>query len=252
MTAIPLPGRRFGKAKSAERGDAMRTSSGHASIQNGCSRHTSDVAMPLSCCFRIAMICSSLNRDLFILSVSFVGTDSTSNWRRKSDHTDQSGDARYQKSHVASAVLFDWFLPTSVFRERPTYETRIDRLERDRIVLQEKIDNAVPEKGRLEDCMELALRFLSSPWNIYKNGDYALRQTVLRLAFAKPLRYNQNGVYGTPEFSFPFKYLEGISGSKSEMVLLERIELSTSPLPRECSTSELQQRRCALVAWRRL
>ena len=77
------------------------------------------------------------------------------------------------------------------------YETRIDRLERDRIVLQEKIDNAVPEKGRLEDCMELALRFLSSPWNIYKNGDYALRQTVLRLAFAKPLRYSLNGVYGT-------------------------------------------------------
>nr|WP_234170434.1 TIGR02466 family protein [Ruegeria pomeroyi] len=29
------------------------------------------------------MNCSSLNRDLFILSVSFVGTDSTSNWRRK-------------------------------------------------------------------------------------------------------------------------------------------------------------------------
>ena len=26
------------------------------------------------------------------------------------------------------------------------------------------------------------------------------------------------------------------------MVLLERIELSTSPLPRECSASELQQR----------
>ena len=27
------------------------------------------------------------------------------------------------------------------------------------------------------------------------------------------------------------------------MVLLEGIELSTSPLPRECSTTELQQRR---------
>ena len=26
-----------------------------------------------------------------------------------------------------------------------------------------------------------------------------------------------------------------------DLVLLERIELSTSPLPRECSTSELQQ-----------
>jgi hypothetical protein len=29
------------------------------------------------------------------------------------------------------------------------------------------------------------------------------------------------------------------------MVLLEGIELSTSPLPRECSTTELQQRRAA-------
>ncbi len=31
------------------------------------------------------------------------------------------------------------------------------------------------------------------------------------------------------------------------MVLLERIELSTSPLPRECSTSELQQHDAALI-----
>ena len=85
------------------------------------------------------------------------------------------------------------------------YETRIDKLERDRIVLQEKIENAVPEKGRLENCMELAMRFLSSSWNIYKNGDYALRQTVLRLAFAKPLRYSLNGVYGTPEFFLPIQ-----------------------------------------------
>ena len=29
-----------------------------------------------------------------------------------------------------------------------------------------------------------------------------------------------------------------------EVVLQERIELSTSPLPRECSTTELLQRRC--------
>ena len=38
---------------------------------------------PLSCYFRIAMICSSVNRDLFIPSVSSFGTGSTANWRRK-------------------------------------------------------------------------------------------------------------------------------------------------------------------------
>ncbi len=99
------------------------------------------------------------------------------------------------------------------------YEGKIDKLERDKIVLQEKIGKAVPEKGRLEDCMELALSFLSSPWNIYKNGDFAMRQTVLRMAFSEPLTYSPNGVYGTPKFSFPFRYLEGISCRKSEMVL---------------------------------
>ncbi len=31
------------------------------------------------------------------------------------------------------------------------------------------------------------------------------------------------------------------------MVLLDRIELSTSPLPRECSTTELQQHTVALA-----
>ena len=121
------------------------------------------------------------------------------------------------------------------------YESRIEKLERDKLVLNDKIAKSVPPKGRLEDCIELSLKFLSSPWNIWKNGDFAMRQAVLRLAFAEPLRYSQNGVYETPKFSFPFKCLGEFSGSKSEMVLLERIELSTSPLPRECSTSELQQ-----------
>lgn len=126
------------------------------------------------------------------------------------------------------------------------YEDKIDKLERDKFVLQEKIDKAVPDKGRLEDCIELSLRFLASPWNIYKNGDFAMRQTVLRLAFAEPLRYAPNGMYRTPEFSFPFRYLGGFLEQKSEMVLPERFELSTSPLPRECSTPELRQR----SAWR--
>ena len=122
------------------------------------------------------------------------------------------------------------------------YEARIDKLERERIVLSERLEKAVLVKGQLEDCIELALKFLSNPWNIYKNGDFTMRQTVLRLAFSKPLRYSQNGVYGTPDFAFPFRYLGEISGSKSEMVPQGRIELPTSPLPRVRSTTELLRR----------
>jgi hypothetical protein len=67
------------------------------------------------------------------------------------------------------------------------YETRIEKLEREKLVLHERIAKSVPPKGRLEDCIELSLKFISSPWNIWKNGDFAMRQTVLRLAFAEPL-----------------------------------------------------------------
>ena len=74
---------------------------------------------------------------------------------------------------------------------------------RKKFVLNERIAKSVPPKGRLEDCIELSLKFLSSPWNIWKNGDLAMRQTVLRLAFAEPLRYRQNGVYETQKFPFP-------------------------------------------------
>ncbi|EIE50556.1 resolvase-like protein [Citreicella sp. 357] len=92
------------------------------------------------------------------------------------------------------------------------YESRIEKLERDKLVLQEKINKSVPPKGRLEDCIELSLKFLSSPWNIWKNGDFAVRQTVLRLAFAEPLRCSQNGVYETQNLSFPFRIYLSLSG----------------------------------------
>ena len=68
-----------------------------------------------------------------------------------------------------------------------------------------------------------------------------MRKIVLRLAFAEPLRYNKNGVYRTPNFSFPFRCLRGKLDQKSEMVLLGRIELPTSSLPMTRSTTELQQ-----------
>ena len=36
------------------------------------------------------------------------------------------------------------------------YEARIDKLERQKTVISERLDQAVPLRGRLEDCIELA------------------------------------------------------------------------------------------------
>lgn len=98
------------------------------------------------------------------------------------------------------------------------YEKRIAELERETIRLAEKIEGVVPEQRHLTDFIEPALTFLSSPWNIYKNGSFALKRTVLKLAFAEPLRYSRNEGYRTAETTFPFKVLAEFSTPKCGMV----------------------------------
>ena len=70
-----------------------------------------------------------------------------------------------------------------------------------------------------------------------------MQRLVLRLAFCDHLTYCRDiGSLNTKK-SLLFKALEQICSGKKDMVLPEGIELSTSPLPRECSTTELRQRR---------
>ncbi len=152
-------------------------------------------------------------------------------WRRKVEAADRS-----------ILELIDRMVETKNSAVIKAIEAKIEKLERDKFTFAEKADQPLPNAARFEECIELALRFLAKPWEIYKNGSYAVRQTVLRLAFSEPLTFTPEGVYGTPKTTLPFKVLGGFDSEKCEMVLLERIELSTSPLPRECSTSELQQR----------
>ncbi|WBU62756.1 hypothetical protein [Paracoccus aerodenitrificans] len=77
------------------------------------------------------------------------------------------------------------------------YEARIKKLERQKIVLAEWVETAVQHKGWLKDCIAIPLNFLSNLWNIYKNGDFVMRQMVLRLVFVEPLICGQNRAYRT-------------------------------------------------------
>jgi len=126
---------------------------------------------------------------------------------------------QYQDVNKQIEGLLDRIVEAKTASVVSAYEARIEKLERQKIVLNERLEQSVPPKGRLEECIELSLKFLASPWNIYKNGDHVMRQTVLRLAFSEPLRCGQNGVYGTPKLSFPFKCLGNFLEPKSEMAL---------------------------------
>ncbi|WP_342075623.1 zinc ribbon domain-containing protein [Yoonia sp. SS1-5] len=52
-------------------------------------------------------------------------------------------------------------------------EKRIPKLEADKIFLEERIVKGGKPLGTLEESFELALRFLSNPWNMWKNGSFA-------------------------------------------------------------------------------
>ncbi|PQO24045.1 hypothetical protein C2I36_04630 [Rhodobacteraceae bacterium WD3A24] len=100
---------------------------------------------------------------------------------------------------------------TSVVR---AYEKKVAKLEREKVLAQEKLAETVKPKHTFEESCEHALRFLASPW---KNVDLSGRKTVLRLAFSQPLPYCRKEGLRTPDLAFPFKALAGLSTPKSEM-----------------------------------
>ncbi len=121
-------------------------------------------------------------------------------------------------------ALLDRIVESGVGSVIAAYEKRIGKLESEKALLEERVAMGGKPKNTLEESFELALRFLSSPWNIWKNGRIEWQKTVLRLAFSEPVRYSRNQGVRTPIFSFPFKVLEGFSTAESEMAHLRGFE----------------------------
>ena len=108
------------------------------------------------------------------------------------------------------------------------YEQRIAALETEKLVAIERLSSAGAPQRSFEECIELSMRFLSSPWKIWTSGRLELQKTVLRLAFTERLAYRKNEGYRTPELSFPFKTLSQIQNQQCEMVPGARLELARS------------------------
>ena len=68
------------------------------------------------------------------------------------------------------------------------------------------------ESRIIPEFIEPALNFLANPWNVCENGGFALKRTVLKLAYAEPLRYSRETGYRIAEITLPFKALAGING----------------------------------------
>ena len=116
-------------------------------------------------------------------------------------------------------------------------ETKIAQIEDQKLLAQEKLaQSAKPREAKPHD-FELLRRFLSNPWDIYKNGTLTVKKTVLKLAFTAPLVFDAKTGFRTPQVSVIFDFLDHLT-SKCEMVRSRGLEP-----PRELPHSDLNAAR---------
>ncbi|MEM9477985.1 MAG: hypothetical protein AAGA71_22110 [Pseudomonadota bacterium] len=94
------------------------------------------------------------------------------------------------------------------------YESKIEKLEMEKLVLQEKAQNYRKPEHTFEQLFELCMRFLSNPCKLWESGRFEMQRLVLRLTFSEHLQYCRKNGFLNTELSLPFKALGGVSGAQ--------------------------------------
>ncbi|MEQ9641747.1 MAG: recombinase family protein [Alphaproteobacteria bacterium] len=97
------------------------------------------------------------------------------------------------------------------------YEARINELERERLVMAEKLETEGAPKKSFEEMFELTLSFLSNPWRVWEKGDLARRHAVLKMTFDDRLVYVREGGFRTPKPSLVFRVLDSFRAPQAVM-----------------------------------
>ncbi len=116
-----------------------------------------------------------------------------------------------------STALLDRIVEASSQPLITRYEQRLAELERERLVMAEKLESQAKPRKTFGEMFELTLSLLANPYNIWENGSLDRRQAVLRVTFEDRLVYCRNGGFRTPKTSIVFRILDQFSGQKEVM-----------------------------------
>jgi site-specific DNA recombinase len=94
------------------------------------------------------------------------------------------------------------------------YERKIESLEKERLLIQDRLQNTAKSKASPHQIFELAPTFLANPRKIWESGNLVLQKLTLRLAFSEGLAYRRNEGFRTPKTTLPFKVLGGFDAAK--------------------------------------
>src|SRR5690606_9413344 len=85
--------------------------------------------------------------------------------------------------------LLDRILETDDPDLRRAYEERLSKLQKQELELEDSLVALDRPKSNFHDMFEPAMEVLANPHRIWKNGSYAWRRAILRLAFASDVVY---------------------------------------------------------------
>lgn len=97
------------------------------------------------------------------------------------------------------------------------YETKIEELERRRLILE---SNDLEEtcEGKAGTPVEKILRLLKNPYSAWQDGDISLRSVLLKLVFDGPFVYDRETGAGTLKFSYGVRFLKGLRNQTTQDV----------------------------------
>ena len=86
-------------------------------------------------------------------------------------------------------------------------ETKIAKLEQDKLMLTDKLDQKTQSKLSLEDIFKISALVLTSHWTIWGKGGLTFKKTMLRTSFKAPLAYSKENGFRIPQTSIIFRFL---------------------------------------------
>ena len=113
--------------------------------------------------------------------------------------------------------LVDRMVETSSATALSAFEARLAKLEREKLVAQEKLPQTAASERPFDEMFELAMRFLSNPWKLWASGTLEDKRTALKLAFRDHLRYHREDGVRTAKTTLPFNILGGLNMPKCKM-----------------------------------
>lgn len=139
---------------------------------------------------------------------------------KKREHTslavDLDRDCKRLDQEIAGFMAR--LLETSDREIREAYEEHIKTLRRKREMLNAQAIAVREVDTDYASALGTIMDFISSPYNIWVNGDLEDKRLVLKLAFTHRLPYRRNEGFGTAAKSQPFTLIEGLDASKCKVV----------------------------------